>query len=996
MTSSNSPTSPTSPVKCLVWDLDDTMWDGVILENDTVTPRPEALRALAELERRGVLHAVASRGDHTTATTHLRAHGLLDRFAAVCVGWGDKSESMRRIARELNIGVDSLAFIDNDPLERAEVQQALPEVRVYTPEDMAGLPERPEFTPAVTTAESADRAALYRTERARKESEEAFDGTREEFLTWLGLEMRIWRATPEDLARAHELTVRTHQLNSTGLVYGMEELRELMASPDHEILVASLRDRFGDYGTIGLSVSHRRGGDNVLRLLLMSCRVMSRGVGTLFIQHVNARARATGLRPLAEFVATDVNRVMLVTLRFSGFQVLDPGPEPMVLVAPEAGAPSAEHVTLIDDSPLPAPAAAPPDVLDLIARQFQRVPERTAAAVGTESVTYRQLDAQSADLARRMQGAGVHPGDVVVLHARQRLSLVVGMVAALRTGAAWCVADPGHPVAHLRAVVGDTGCAAVVFHGRDTATPPEKVRAAVAADGTTPRLIDLDAAPGAGTPTDGAGATPRARSPHAGPPDTPSYAAPSPHSPAYLISTSGTTGPPKNVMISRGGLASLVASRPYEPGLTAFSALRLAFDGSLMFTFHALCTGGTAVLPGADELPSAERVADLLRAHEAQQCLTTPSFYRQLLPHLDGADRHLRLLVLAGEATAPALVRRHRAALPGTRLGNEYGPTEATVAVTAHDVSGVPEGVVPMGAITAGSTAYVLDDRLRPVPTGDAGELYLGGLQLALGYAARPTTTALRFVANPFAPGERLYRTGDLARLNAEGHFEFLGRGDGQVKIGGVRVERVAAAAVLESHPGVGQAVVVDAREALPGVEDVDVTTLTAYWVRATADHGRQSPPDVRELREFCARRLVPQAVPGRFVAVDSIPLTPNGKTDEEALRRLQAPTAETVALDTDRWPTDAQREVATCWAGVLGHGDFDARDSFFDLGGTSLQLLALHASYELRWPGAVQLGQLFDSRTVAAHAELIAGTAAPDDTATRAPGPAVPTGRDV
>ncbi|MFD9073621.1 AMP-binding protein, partial [Streptomyces lasiicapitis] len=410
--------------------------------------------------------------------------------------------------------------------------------------------------------------------------------------------------------------------------------------------------------------------------------------------------------------------------------------------APDRPARAGPADTHTDVSAPPRGADAPPDVLDLISRQFQRVPEQTAAAVGAESVTYRQLDLESAALARRLRVSGVRPGDVVVLHARQRLSLIVGMVAALRTGAAWCVADPGHPAAHLRAVVGDTGCAAVVFHGGDAATPPEKVRAAVAVDGTALPLIDLDAVPGARTPTDAAGAATHALSP-----DAPSYTVPSPHSPAYLISTSGTTGPPKNVMISRGGLASLIASRPYEPGLTAFSALRLAFDGSLMFTFHALCTGGTAVLPDADELPSAERVAALLRAHEAQQCLTTPSFYRQLLEHLDGADRHLRLLVLAGEATAPALVQRHRAALPRTRLGNEYGPTEATVAVTAHDVSGAPEGVVPMGAITAGSTAHLLDDQLQPVPTGDVGELYLGGAQLALGYAARPTKNEIRFLA---------------------------------------------------------------------------------------------------------------------------------------------------------------------------------------------------------------------------------------------------------
>lgn len=983
----------TSPVKCLVWDLDDTMWDGVILESDAVTPRPEALRTLTDLERRGILHAVASRGEHELATAHLRAHGLLDRFSAVCVGWGDKSEAVRRIAHELNIGLDSLAFIDNDPLERAEVRHATPEVRVYAPEDMPGLVDRPEFTPAGQTAEAAGRAALYRTERARQESEAAFDGSREEFLNWLDLEMRVRRATPQDLARAHELTVRTHQLNSTGLIYGMDELRELITSQDHEVLVASLKDRFGDYGTIGLSVSEQRGGDSVLRLLLMSCRVMSRGVGAPFIQHVNARARAAGLRALAEFVATEVNRVMLVTLRFSGFQVLDPGPEPMVLLAPGEAAARAPHVTLVDDSPARAPVDGPPDVLDLITRQFRRVPDRTAAAVGAEQVTYRQLEQRSGALAERLWGAGLRPGHVVVLYARQRLSLVVGMVAALRMGAAWCVADPAHPVAHLRSVLGDTECPVLVFHGKDPMTEPGTVHAAVSVASPAPVLLDLDEAVGATPSSDMSGtAVGDAEAAHGAVPSAIVW----PGALAYCISTSGTTGPPKNVMISRGGLASLIASRPYEPGLTAFSALRLAFDGSLMFTFQALCTGGTAVLPDADELPSAERVAGLLRAHETQQCLTTPSFYRQLLPYLDGADRHLRLLVLAGEATAPALVSRHRAALPRTRLGNEYGPTEATVAVTAHEVTGGADEVVPMGAITAGSTAYLLDDRLRPVPEGDVGELYLGGAQLAHGYAAQPSATALRFLPNPFVPGARMYRTGDLARVNAHGLLEFHGRSDDQVKIGGVRVERQAAAAVLESHPAVGQAVVVATREGLAGVDGMDVTTMTAYWTPvASTGTGREQPLGARELREYCAGRLIRQAVPARFVAVDSIPLTSNGKVDETALHEQHSPAAAAEALGADRWATDVQREVAACWAAVLGHSDFGVGDSFFDLGGASLQLLSLHASYQGRWPGAVQLGQLYDSRTVATHAELIA-SATTDAGIEHAPRPAVPAGRDV
>ncbi|GAA2104647.1 hypothetical protein GCM10009801_80410 [Streptomyces albiaxialis] len=973
----------TSVVKCLVWDLDDTVWDGVILENDTVVPRPEALSALAELGRRGILHAVASRGDHELATAKLRAHGLYDRFSVVCVGWGDKSESVRRVARELNIGTDSIAFVDNDPLERAEVRHALPEVRVYEPEDLAGLHDRAEFTPSVDTAESADRAELYRTERARKESESAYAGSREEFLASLGLEMRVWRATAEDLARAHELTVRTHQLNTTGLVYSMAELRELIASPDHEVLVAGLRDRFGDYGTIGLSVSERRGQDSVLRLLLMSCRVMSRGVGAAFIQLINGRARTAGLRPLAEFAVTDVNRVMLVTLRFSGFRALEPESEPMLLLATEEEAPHTGHVKLVDDAAGQAPYAPPApgeptDVMELIERQFRCVPGRTAAAVGAESLTYRELDRRSAELARRLRRAGVRAGHVVVLHERQRLSLVVGMIAALRAGAAWCVADPAHPAAHLRAVIEDTGCAALVFHGCDAKTPPDAVRAVSPDTPGRPLLVDLDDT--SGTPPE-----PGDDGPGEGLP-----LPPPPGATAYLISTSGTTGPPKNVMISRRGLASLIASRPYEPGLTAFSALRLSFDGSLMLTFLALCTGGTAVLPDAGELPSAERVAALLRAHAAQQCLTTPSFYRQMLPHLEGADSHLRLMILAGEPTPASLVERHRAALPGTRLGNEYGPTEATVAVTAHEVTGTPAESVPMGTTTAGSVAYVLDDALDPVPAGAVGELYLGGDQLATGYAGRPAETALRFVPDPFATGTRMYRTGDLARRTADGLLEFRGRTDGQVKVGGVRVERHGAAAVLESHPAVGQAVVLASREGA-GAADSEATVLIAYWTPS----GDAPRPTVRELRTYCAERLIPQAVPGRFVELEAVPLTANGKTDEGALRARHPAAATVPDPDPDRWTTERHREVAGLWAAVLGHADFDEQDSFFALGGTSHRLLALHAAYERRWPGAVQLGWLFDHETVAAHVTLLA-EATDGGAAEPGSGVAVPAGRDV
>ncbi|MEU9607407.1 HAD-IIIC family phosphatase [Streptomyces sp. NPDC048057] len=338
-------TQPT--VKCLVWDLDDTLWKGVLLEQDEAVPTSEALGVLTALDERGILHAVASRSAYGPASWNLREHGVEDLFCAVEVGWGPKSGAVRRIAETLNIGLDTVAFVDNDPVERAEVSAALPEVRCYPVERLPELPGLPEFTPSVVTEEARRRRELYRAERRRTDAEEYFTGTDADFLASLELVMTVRRATEDDLARAHELTVRTHQLNTTGQTYDMAQLRAMCASDRHEVLVATLRDRFGDYGTIGLAVSERRGDDSVLLLLLMSCRVMSRGVGTALIGHVVARARAAGHRPLAEFVPTEVNRVMLVTLRFAGFAVAESTGDSTLLVHDGAASSHTGHVTIV-------------------------------------------------------------------------------------------------------------------------------------------------------------------------------------------------------------------------------------------------------------------------------------------------------------------------------------------------------------------------------------------------------------------------------------------------------------------------------------------------------------------------------------------------------------------------------------------------------------------------------------------------------------------------
>ncbi|HYQ68257.1 HAD-IIIC family phosphatase [Actinophytocola sp.] len=311
----------TRAVKCLVWDLDDTLWRGVVLEGDRAAPFPRAVETLRVLDERGILHAVASRGDERTALAHLESLGLRDLFTVVEIGWGAKSASVRRVAELLNLGLDSFAFVDNDPVERAEVVTALPAVRAYPAEDVGSLPGRPEFRPVTRTAESAQRRKLYQVEAGRRAAEQEHAGTAPEFLASLGLTMALRRATPGDLARAHELTVRTNQLNTTGRTFDEDELHGLSATPGHEVLVAELTDRFGPYGIIGLAVTEQDATTSTIKLLLTSCRVASRGAGAALIEQVVRRALAEGLRPMAEFVPTDVNRIMLVTLRFSGFEV---------------------------------------------------------------------------------------------------------------------------------------------------------------------------------------------------------------------------------------------------------------------------------------------------------------------------------------------------------------------------------------------------------------------------------------------------------------------------------------------------------------------------------------------------------------------------------------------------------------------------------------------------------------------------------------------------
>lgn len=321
-------------VKCVVWDLDNTLWDGVLLEDGDVALRDGVVDHIRRLDRRGILHSIASKNDEAAATAKLEEFGIADLFLCPQINWNAKSSSIQHIAEVLNLGLDAFAFIDDQEFERAEVLHGCEQVICADPLDIDQEFERSEFRPRFVTDESRQRRLIYQGQLQRSELERDFVGTSEEFLASLEMSFVIEPAKRADLQRAEELTVRTNQLNATGRTYSYDELDVLRTSPDHVLLVASLIDRFGSYGTIGLALVDRTEPLHWrLNMMLMSCRVMSRGVGTILLNHVMRLADEAGADLRADFVESGRNRMMQVTYAFAGFREIERDGDQVVLQA---------------------------------------------------------------------------------------------------------------------------------------------------------------------------------------------------------------------------------------------------------------------------------------------------------------------------------------------------------------------------------------------------------------------------------------------------------------------------------------------------------------------------------------------------------------------------------------------------------------------------------------------------------------------------------------
>ncbi|QKG20154.1 glyceryl transferase [Actinomadura verrucosospora] len=306
-------------VKCLVWDLDDTLWSGILLEDGEVRLSDAVREVIAELDSRGVLQSVASKNDPDLAWRRLERLGVAEYFVHARIGWGPKSDAVREIAERLNFAEHTIAFIDDQPAERAEVAFHLPQVRCYPAEMATELTALPEFSPAVVTVDSRRRREMYQAGLARDADRAGFTGPDDEFLRSLGMVLAIARADGERLSRVEELTLRTSQMNATGVHYSDATLRGLLADPDHEVLVAALTDRFGPHGAIGVLLLERHPAVWNLKLLATSCRVVSFGAGSVILRWLIGQAAKAGVHLLADFRATERNRIMEVTYRFAGF-----------------------------------------------------------------------------------------------------------------------------------------------------------------------------------------------------------------------------------------------------------------------------------------------------------------------------------------------------------------------------------------------------------------------------------------------------------------------------------------------------------------------------------------------------------------------------------------------------------------------------------------------------------------------------------------------------
>ncbi|WP_218080278.1 non-ribosomal peptide synthetase [Anthocerotibacter panamensis] len=559
----------------------------------------------------------------------------------------------------------------------------------------------------------------------------------------------------------------------------------------------------------------------------------------------------------------------------------------------------------------------------LVERQVARTPERIAVSFEQQTLTYHHLNGHANQLAHHLQALGVGPGTRVGICLERSLELVIALLGVLKAGGAYVPLDPSYPTERLAFMAADSQIAVLVTAPGSVPWVADKPILTVSVQGLEGPTENLT---GTVTPMDL----------------------------AYVMYTSGSTGKPKGVMTTHRALVNRLWWMQQQYPLTAedrvLQKTPFSFDVSVWEFFWPLLSGARLVMarPGGHKEPG------YLRHVLEEQAISVVHFVPSLLQvflEQTGLERchRLRHVFCSGEALTVSVQERFFERL-AAQLHNLYGPTEAAIDVSAWTC--VPGARVVIGRPIANTELYILDAHLQPVPIGVAGELHIGGTPLAQGYWNQPQLTAQKFIPHPFRPQERLYKTGDRARFLRDGTIAYLGRIDHQVKLRGLRIELGEIEALLREY--VREAVVL-LREDAPGDK-----RLVAYVVGAS---------DSAQLRGLLQQKVPEYMVPGAFVFLEAMPLTPNGKVDRRA---LPAPAYAGDMAEDGAPRTPVEELLVRLWAQVLGLPQVGIHDNFFALGGHSLLATQVIARVRETFGVEVPLRGLFEAPTIAAFAAYL------------------------